>query len=97
MTALFADISGFTALGGEIDPETLTEIVDRIVTVLSEVVGRYEGYVDKYAGDALLAFFGAPTSHEDDASRALAVALEMHAGFEAMRAEPSRRGHRSSG
>ena len=86
VTALFADISGFTALGGEVDPEALTEIVDRIVTVLSEVVGRYEGYVDKYAGDALLAFFGAPTSHEDDAARAIAVALEMHAGFDAMRA-----------
>ncbi len=86
VTALFADISGFTALGGEVDPEALTEIVDRIVSVLSEVVGRYEGYVDKYAGDALLAFFGAPTSHEDDAARAIAVALEMHAGFDAMRA-----------
>jgi class 3 adenylate cyclase/tetratricopeptide (TPR) repeat protein len=85
VTALFADISGFTALGGEVDPEALTEIVDRIVTVLSEVVGRYDGYVDKYAGDALLAFFGAPTSHEDDAARAIAVALEMHAGFDAMR------------
>ena len=51
---------------------------DPIISRLSSVVGRYEGYVDKFAGDALLAFFGAPVSHEDDAVRALMVALDMH-------------------
>jgi tetratricopeptide (TPR) repeat protein len=49
-----------------------------VIATLSDIVGRYDGYVEKYAGDALLALFGAPVSHEDDAARALLVALEMH-------------------
>ena len=82
---MFADVSGFTALADELDPETVTDIITAIISELSEVVGRYDGYVDKYAGDALLAFFGAPVSHEDDAERALACALEMHERFAAIR------------
>jgi len=78
VTALFADLSGFTRLAERLDPERLTEVIDPIVRRLSNIVGRYEGYVEKFAGDALLAFFGAPVSHEDDAARALLVALEMH-------------------
>jgi class 3 adenylate cyclase/tetratricopeptide (TPR) repeat protein len=84
VTALFADVSGFTALADDLDPETVSDIITAIVAELSEVVGRYDGYVDKYAGDALLAFFGAPLSHEDDAERALACALEMQEGFAAI-------------
>ena len=49
-----------------------------MISGLSSIVGRYGGYVEKFAGDALLALFGAPVSHEDDAARALLVALEMH-------------------
>ncbi len=78
ITSLFADVSGFTPLSERLDPEQLVEVIDPLITGLSEVVGRYEGVVDKYAGDALLALFGAPVSHEDDAERALHVALEMH-------------------
>jgi len=78
VTALFADISGFTPLASRLDPEELMEVIDPVVSMLSSVVGRYEGYVEKYAGDALLALFGAPVSHEDDAARALRVAQEMH-------------------
>ena len=78
ITSLFADVSGFTSLSERLDPEQLIEVIDPLITGLSQVVGRYEGVVDKYAGDALLALFGAPVSHEDDAERALSVALEMH-------------------
>lgn len=79
VTALFADLSGFTPLADRLDPEELLDVIDPIINRLTQVVGRYEGYVDKFAGDALLAFFGAPTAHEDDAERAVLVALEMHA------------------
>ena len=78
ITALFADVSGFTTLADRLDPEQLLEVIDPVIAALSSVVGRYEGYVEKFAGDALLALFGAPIAHEDDAQRALSVALEMH-------------------
>ena len=82
VTALFADLSGFTPLADRLDPEELLEVVDPIIGRLTNIVGRYEGYVDKFAGDALLAFFGAPVAHEDDAQRALMVAAEMHQEIE---------------
>ena len=78
ITALFADVSGFTSLADRLDPEQLLEVIDPVIAGLSSIVGRYEGYVEKFAGDALLALFGAPVAHEDDADRALLVALEMH-------------------
>lgn len=78
ITALFADVSGFTALADRLDPEELLEVIDPVISGLSSAVGRYEGYVEKFAGDALLALFGAPVTHEDDAERALLTALEMH-------------------
>src|SRR6266540_1582647 len=78
ITALFADVSGFTALADRLDPEELLEVIDPVISALSSVVGRYEGYVEKFAGDALLALFGAPIAHEDDAERAVHVGLEMH-------------------
>src|SRR3954465_2470727 len=79
ITALFADVSGFTSLADRLDPEDLLEVIDPVISALSSIVGRYEGYVEKFAGDALMALFGAPVSHEDDPKRAVAAAMEMHA------------------
>jgi adenylate cyclase len=87
ITALFADVSGFTSLAERLDPEQLLEVIDPVISGLSSIVGRYEGYVEKFAGDALLALFGAPVAHDDDAARALLVALEMHEELERMCAE----------
>src|SRR5919204_1433371 len=87
ITALFADVSGFTSLADRLDPEQLIEVIDPVISGLSSIVGRYEGYVEKFAGDALLALFGAPVSHEDDAERALHVAQEMHAELARLGAE----------
>jgi class 3 adenylate cyclase/tetratricopeptide (TPR) repeat protein len=87
ITALFADVSGFTSLADRLDPEQLLEVIDPVIAGLSSIVGRYEGYVEKFAGDALLALFGAPVTHEDDAARALLVALEMHAELERLCSE----------
>src|SRR5437588_1021290 len=85
VTALFADISGFTPLADRLDPEELLEVIDPVVTALSSIVARYEGYVEKYAGDALLALFGAPVSHDDDGRRALRVRSDMHAELAQLR------------
>lgn len=78
ITALFADVSGFTALADRLEPEELLEVIDPVIGRLSSVVTQYEGYIEKFAGDALLALFGAPVAHEDDAERALLAGLEMH-------------------
>jgi class 3 adenylate cyclase/tetratricopeptide (TPR) repeat protein len=78
VTALFADVSGFTALSTRVDAETLASIIDPVIARMSAIVGKYEGYINAFAGDAILALFGAPIGHEDDADRALMAALEMH-------------------
>jgi class 3 adenylate cyclase/tetratricopeptide (TPR) repeat protein len=78
VTALFADISGFSELTGRVDTEELLEVIDPVVAALGNVVGRFGGTVEKYAGDAILALFGAPVAHDDDAARALRTAEAMH-------------------
>jgi class 3 adenylate cyclase/tetratricopeptide (TPR) repeat protein len=78
ITALFADVSGFTTLADRLDPEQLIERMDPILERMGQIVDRYEGHVSKYAGDAILAFFGAPLAHEDDAVRAVLAARDMH-------------------
>src|SRR5439155_24358796 len=78
ITALFADVSGFTMLADRLEPEELLEVIDPVIAGLSSVVRRHGGYIENFAGDALLALFGAPVAHEDDAERALLSALEMH-------------------
>jgi adenylate cyclase len=78
VTALFADVSGFTTLADRLDPEQLLEVIDPVIGSLCSVVTLYEGYIEKFAGDALLALFGAPIAHEDDPERALLAALDMH-------------------
>ncbi|HEU4672738.1 MAG TPA: adenylate/guanylate cyclase domain-containing protein [Candidatus Limnocylindrales bacterium] len=80
-TLLFADLVGFTALGETNDPEVVGGLVGRVFARLAEEVARYEGTIEKFAGDALLAVFGVPTVHEDDAERAVRAALEMQAAL----------------
>src|SRR5688572_6886847 len=76
-TVLFADISGFTNISKTKDPEDLKQVVDSCMTKLAAVVDRYDGFVDKVIGDALMAVFGAPVAHGDDPERAVRAALEM--------------------
>ena len=79
VTAVFADISGFTTLADRLDPESLHEVISPVITRLAALATGYGGVVAKYAGDAVLVFFGAPLAHDDDADRALLLALDMHA------------------
>ncbi|HET9417412.1 MAG TPA: adenylate/guanylate cyclase domain-containing protein [Candidatus Limnocylindria bacterium] len=76
-TLLFADLVGYTSLNEGHDPEIIEAVVGRAFERLSAEVQRYEGLVEKFAGDAMLAVFGVPTVHEDDAERAVRAAFEM--------------------
>ena len=77
VVVLFADLKGFTAMSEQLDPEEVSLIMQRLLGELSDAVHRYEGYVDKYIGDAIMALFGAPLAHENDAERAVHAALDM--------------------
>lgn len=77
VTIVFADISGFTALSEKLDPEKVRELVNACFDWLVPVVQKYDGTIDKFIGDEIMALFGAPIAHEDDAERALRAALEM--------------------
>ncbi|MBA2586708.1 MAG: AAA family ATPase [Chthoniobacterales bacterium] len=77
VTIVFADVSGFTALSEQLDPEKVRELINACFDALVPVVQKYEGTIDKFIGDEIMALFGAPIAHEDDAERALRVALEM--------------------
>src|SRR4029078_10388480 len=78
-TALFADLVGSTALAEREDPEVVQSVIGRTFDRMAEEVGRHEGPRAEFMGDAVLAVFGVPRSHEDDAERAVRAALEMQA------------------
>jgi class 3 adenylate cyclase len=90
VTTLFCDLVGFTPLAERLDPEVVREIQAEYFSDMSQQIERYGGIVEKYAGDAVLAIFGAPIAHEDDAERAVLCALEMQSAIEGV-AEHARR------
>ena len=77
VTLLFADLSGSTALGERLDPERLHEVLDRYFAAMRIEIEAEGGTVEKFIGDAVVAGFGTPVAHEDDAARALRAALRM--------------------
>jgi class 3 adenylate cyclase/tetratricopeptide (TPR) repeat protein len=81
VTVVFADLSGYTAVAERMDPEAVKALVDRTLRRLGEEVERFGGQVDKYIGDNVMAIFGAPVAHEDDAERAVRAALGMQAAM----------------
>jgi class 3 adenylate cyclase len=78
VTVLFSDMSGFTAMTEKIDPEEVKEIMGKVFGEISQVVAKYEGFIEKFVGDAVMALFGVPKSHEDDPVRAIRAAGEIH-------------------
>ncbi|CAN5698501.1 hypothetical protein BH23DEI1_BH23DEI1_18140 [soil metagenome] len=74
MSVLFVDLMGFATLTHDLDPEELRDLADEVLTVVAGVVEDYDGYVDSFRGDGLIAVFGAPHSHPDDPYRAVVVA-----------------------
>ena len=83
---LFSDLEGFTKLSFAIPPELVASLLNRYLDMLSDVVLAHGGTIDKFVGDAVVAFWGAPISRPDDGRRCVEAAIAMHAAGEAFRA-----------
>ena len=79
LTVLFCDLAGSTALSARLDPEDLREVMAAYHRAVAEIVERHGGYVAKLLGDGVLAYFGWPEAHEDNAERAVRAGLERTA------------------
>ncbi|MBO3743542.1 adenylate/guanylate cyclase domain-containing protein [Actinoplanes flavus] len=77
VTVLFGDLSDFTSFSEDLDPERVGAVTDRVLAALAGAVKTFGGHVDKLTGDGIMAVFGAPVAHEDDAERAVRAALSM--------------------
>ncbi|MBN1837992.1 MAG: HAMP domain-containing protein [Spirochaetales bacterium] len=77
VAVLFSDIRGFTTFAEQLKPEEVVEVLNAYFTPMVDVVYAHNGIVDKYMGDALMAFYGAPVKHEDDALQAALTGLDM--------------------
>ncbi len=83
VSVLFADLVGFTTLSESRDAEAVRDLLARYFETATQIIGAYGGTVEKFIGDAVMAVWGAPTAHEDDAERAVRGALDL---VEAVRA-----------
>ncbi len=81
ITMLFCDVKGSTSAAEKVDPEIWADIMNGIFEFMIRPVYKYEGTIPRLMGDAILAFFGAPISHEDDPQRAVLAGLEIQAGI----------------
>src|SRR5437867_11565628 len=85
VTVMFSDVSGFTAMSERLDPEEVHAIMDRAFEVILGEVHRYEGTINQFLGDGVMALFGAPIAHEDHAYRAVRAALAFQDGLVPLR------------
>jgi class 3 adenylate cyclase/tetratricopeptide (TPR) repeat protein len=92
VTIVFADVTGSTALGEQLDPEAMRRIMERYFAEMRTVLERHGGTVEKFIGDAVMAVFGIPAVHEDDALRAVRVAAAMRERLAALNEELGARG-----
>jgi class 3 adenylate cyclase len=87
---VFCDVTGSTALGERLDPESLRDAQARYFEAMRTAIERHGGTVEKYIGDAVMAVFGIPQLHEDDALRAARAAADMREGLAALNKELER-------
>lgn len=84
VTVVFVDLAGFSSMTREFDPEKLRDLADEVLTVVAGVIEDFDGYVDAFQGDGLIALFGAPHSHADDPERAVRAASASLRAIEAV-------------
>ncbi|MBI3221596.1 MAG: adenylate/guanylate cyclase domain-containing protein [Nitrosomonadales bacterium] len=92
MTILFSDVRGFTTISEGLDPKELSQLMNEFLTPLSRVVSRHQGKVDKYMGDCIMAFWGAPSPLPDHARQAILAGIEMQATLKALQPHFKERG-----
>ncbi|MBN1835438.1 MAG: adenylate/guanylate cyclase domain-containing protein [Spirochaetales bacterium] len=92
VAVLFADIRGFTALSEGMRPDEMVESLNAYFTVMVDVIMRRGGVVDKYIGDAIMAVFGTPVEHDEDALQAVLTAIDMNAALARFNREQASRG-----
>lgn len=85
MSVLFSDVRGFTTISEGLDPRELTQLMNEFLTPITAVIHRHRGTIDKYMGDAVMAFWGAPLADADHAGNAVRAALDMVAEMQALR------------
>jgi adenylate cyclase len=76
-TVLFSDVAGFTTIAEQLTPESLVKLLNEYLTQMTNIIFKYNGMLDKYEGDAIMAVFGAPIEHDNHAHMSCAAALEM--------------------
>ena len=96
VTVLFVDVSGFTSLSERLDPEDVHRLMSRAFELMLAEVHRYEGTVNQFLGDGIMALFGAPIAHEDHAQRAVHAALGIRRALEAYQTELAPPRHHAS-
>lgn len=78
VTVVFSDLSGYTSMTEKLDPEYVTTFINRVFHKISLVIEKYDGFIERYIGDSVMAVFGIPVSNEDDPVRAIRAAIEIH-------------------
>lgn len=92
MTVLFSDVRGFTGISEGLEPRELTSLMNEFLTPITRVIHDNRGTIDKYMGDAVMAFWGAPLHDPDHANHAVTAALKMTAALERLQPEFEKRG-----
>jgi len=82
VSILFSDLSGYTAMTEKLDPEKVKEIMNSIFGEITRAIHRYDGFIESFIGDGVMAIFGVPYAHEDDPIRAIRSAMAVHAAVE---------------
>ena len=91
LTVMFCDLVGSTALSARLDPEDLRDVIAEYHRSVAEIIARFEGFVARYMGDGVLAYFGYPVAHEDDPERAVRAGLEIEAAVRGLESRGTER------
>ncbi|MCK4667238.1 FHA domain-containing protein [Candidatus Dependentiae bacterium] len=97
ITTLFSDIRGFTTMSEKMEPEEVVALLNEYFSIMTDIIFKYEGTLDKFIGDCIMAVFGAPFRHEDDPMRAIKTSIEMRDATIKLNAKWKKMGRRSIG